>query len=680
MTGRLPENPLNLCHRPSPASGPCRRSLPRSDCGMKPTAPAAAFSRSSQCGARGPRSLTERFIELLAVVDRPFAEDARRTPIWQELATLRTKIIEREELGLWVEGTFTPAVVRKIRQDHRADAIKRAFAEVEQTLGSTIRSKIDRTRATDVQALVLSPGFGDPEDPTTHRKALSILARPLLEREANARAQRILDECVVREKQMMETSWANEWATPGEAEQIRTLTAELAKDVEHLSPKEIAAAHEEQRRLTRELTQVALEAKFELVRIAGSARRCLRPTLRVEELLTWDHLEELERSTVSLREATAAGIFSGLWMPLIDAILREPAPEDDYLVIPYLRPGDTHPSAFRVKGQRGYRQPTGTPTPIYYPPSTLHDDRLGGRAHLVWTEGEKKALALDRMGYATVGVPGIWNFHDAAHRKATGELRFHPWIREDVRVEGRVHVIAYDPGLRTNSDVVSAARRLSMLLWRAGAADVRLVAWPEVPPEIDGVDDLAYHRGDDAVHELVAAAGTLPHGSIAIPLTVAGMTGLTAEQKVVYGALRSMADDAGRVDGVSMEEIALMVGKSRQTVSELLAKLSRRRLVRCLPGRTRRIDGAFRAEKNRYRLLGHTHHLAAACLHVRPTDLLGQRSACALVLAALRQGEEELETRTLARTTGMPPRTLRDALADLGPLVQRRRGVARLAR
>jgi hypothetical protein len=337
------------------------------------------------------------------------------------------------------------------------------------------------------------------------------------------------------------------------------------------------------------LTNEAAEARFDLDRqdaafierdVAEDLLRRVRGAwFQGDPVLHRDHLRELRSSTISRASALAAGLWSEPDARIVSSILnREMRGGALYLVYPYRRPGRPRAEFFRVKrtGSRPrYLQPRRTPTGIFYPPGALAGGGLQDtRRPLIVVEGEKKALALDRMGYSVIGLPGVWCAHDKAARKATRTLRLHAWIREDVVVQGRTIVVCFDANIRKSGDVRRAAERTAKMFIEAGAADVRIVPWAAAPPRgVNGVDDLAAELGDDAVNDLIASAvPTLPPFDIEVPLDVAAAPGLTATQKLAFGALAARAS-RGLARRITLDELAVTLDRSAEAVGRTLRLL-----------------------------------------------------------------------------------------------------------
>ncbi len=241
-------------------------------------------------------------------------------------------------------------------------------------------------------------------------------------------------------------------------------------------------------------------------------------------ILAPEHIAHLRSSGLSDETIELARLYT-LATPndVAKALKRKRWERGGAIAIPFFLPGEQEPAAVRVrpdcprvaKKQNGeereikYDQPHKSPSVVYFPPLTI-ESRLNGDDIIVWTEGEKKALVLDQIGYCAIGLTGVWNAHDAPARKAGEGWKLHPWIREHVRVEGREHVIAYDSDAAENEDVIKAARVLARMLRTAGASDVRMTAIPSAENGSKrGIDDHFVACGEAATHELIANAATL---------------------------------------------------------------------------------------------------------------------------------------------------------------------------
>jgi hypothetical protein len=394
---------------------------------------------------------------------------------------------------------------------------------------------------------------------------------------------------------------------------------------------------------------------------------------------SYDHSAELRYSAISEEAARDAGVWTERWTPLMSRLLCGPVPENsfEWLVYPYFRPGREVPAGYRAKRSTvtgrggGYRQPTGIRTGIYFPPRTRRcGDLRDPTRPLIWIEGEKKAICLDLMGYAVVGLPGVWTTRDKAFRKGVHHL--HPWVREDVVVAGRVHIIFFDRDLCTNPQIRRAAQRLAMMLRAAGAADVRLVDWPHhAGPK--GADDLRWAEGDAAVHDLIATAQSFVDAEIWVPASVMADVDLTSARKIVLATLCDRSDKKGCVKRSTVARLAGGASRSRQATGELIDWLvTQKRLKRYRGQATRKEDGSWMRSPNRYAIPNLAQLVTQIQYRVRPEDI-AISDGVALALAVLRR-HGAMRVALLATTMGIAPRTVRDILAVAGTWVQRSHG------
>lgn len=413
--------------------------------------------------------------------------------------------------------------------------------------------------------------------------------------------------------------------------------------------------------------QRAIEARFAIVRIP-----------RRSERFDDADLEDLARSTIPQALARRAGLWTERDPAVVAEILGWNA-GTPALVFPYRRPG-RRTTEFRLRirrrsrsrsSRRPYRQGAGRRPGIYYPPGVLERGDLRNRDKaLIVVEGEKKCLCLDRLRYATIGLPGVWCARDSSQPK--GRHLLHPWIREDVVVSGRVVIVCFDPDLAANPHVRKAAIRTMRMFEEAGAAEVRLVTWrDDLPPFVGGVDDLAFVRGDDAVHDLLdgASRSDLPTTDILIPLSVLGDPNLTATRKVVFGAFVGRARNSRARLPVS--DVAHATNRSRRATREIVDELIRLQLLTRQRSRAKQDStGSWRRVASVYEVEEYPEPQIA----VRYADLqFGD--AAALALAMLRRASGRVRVSTLAEQIGVSTATIRRVLQKLEHLVSRpRRG------
>lgn len=128
---------------------------------------------------------------------------------------------------------------------------------------------------------------------------------------------------------------------------------------------------------------------------------------------------------------------------------------------------------------------------------------------LVITEGSKKAMSLQSIGYPTLGLCGIWNGARKFEKRASNgeilqtehklvpQLAKMPW--QDRRV---VFAFDQDSKPKTVKAVKSALSRLAWLL-RAEGADTYFSSWTT---QYKGIDDFHYAMGENAVHAVIEHA------------------------------------------------------------------------------------------------------------------------------------------------------------------------------
>lgn len=153
------------------------------------------------------------------------------------------------------------------------------------------------------------------------------------------------------------------------------------------------------------------------------------------------------------------------------------------------------------RGDQKYDQDKGTGKRAYFPAGSVGRLRAGADDVYV-TEGEKKALALDQIGLAAVGLGGVWNGteEDGAGWRLIADLRGLPWAGRRVFV-----CFDYDAKERTRRDVGAARRRLAKAFYAAGAREVLAVELPPGPGETkQGVDDYIARHGGGAFVSLAA--------------------------------------------------------------------------------------------------------------------------------------------------------------------------------
>jgi putative DNA primase/helicase len=213
-------------------------------------------------------------------------------------------------------------------------------------------------------------------------------------------------------------------------------------------------------------------------------------------------------------------------------------------LIPYVLPGDDHVRDFRLRldrpdvmngKPRKYLAPPGRGNMLYFPigtdPAWLADTSLD----VIFTEGEYKAIALDRLSrwlglqvgafsngnrprFLVVGLGGVWNWRGVTgkttdadgNRVSTkgpiADLSLITW--DDRRV-----LILFDSDLPEKEQVQIARAMLTKEL-RSRAAKVSWFRWPEDrPAEAKGIDDLLAAIGPERVLPLIEESLKRPAGT-----------------------------------------------------------------------------------------------------------------------------------------------------------------------
>ena len=157
-----------------------------------------------------------------------------------------------------------------------------------------------------------------------------------------------------------------------------------------------------------------------------------------------------------------------------------------------------------------YSQPMGSGCGAYFPPlldADWTDVAADPKVKLCVTEGELKAACGCKIGLPTIGLGGVWNWKSTpAHQELLPILEQFDWV-------GRNVTICFDSDIQTNVAVRVAASRLAVTLAGRGA----IVKWTELPPALDGskqgLDDLVFTDGTDALARVLAEATEVGPGA-----------------------------------------------------------------------------------------------------------------------------------------------------------------------
>lgn len=158
---------------------------------------------------------------------------------------------------------------------------------------------------------------------------------------------------------------------------------------------------------------------------------------------------------------------------------------------------------------RRYAQPSGTGCGVYLPPLLAQpwsQIMRSAETAIVITEGELKAACACTLGVPAVGLGGVYSWR--SHRLQQELLP----ILEEFVWKNRLVNLCFDSDLHANPMVRVAASRLAATLAARGAK----VLWTDLPPGDGGVkqglDDLAYVQGPQALMDALAAAEPLGAG------------------------------------------------------------------------------------------------------------------------------------------------------------------------
>jgi hypothetical protein len=145
-----------------------------------------------------------------------------------------------------------------------------------------------------------------------------------------------------------------------------------------------------------------------------------------------------------------------------------------------------------------YEQPPDSGQRAYFPVQSLHKLRNTESLILI-TEGEKKTLAIAQLGYAAIGLGGVWGGCKRGSEELIDDLAAVNW-----HDRAAVIVFDYDPKETTRKHVRKAAERLAQALYAAGAREVYLLILPAGPGNTkQGADDFIQRQGGEAFEKLV---------------------------------------------------------------------------------------------------------------------------------------------------------------------------------
>ena len=195
------------------------------------------------------------------------------------------------------------------------------------------------------------------------------------------------------------------------------------------------------------------------------------------------------------------------------------------LLFPYYLPGETHPHSYRIRRDepdhtadktgkiRQHRKYLGAPgcaNRLYFPPDITTAQLEDPSIPIVITEGEKKALAIQRLAsfqvesprFTPIALAGVWSWRGTV-AKAGGPNGERIDVKGVLNDFGRIAwgsrsvLVLFDRNVHTNDDVRRARDGLSRELTSRHAT----VKFIELPPDcnVNGVDDLLASWGPERV-------------------------------------------------------------------------------------------------------------------------------------------------------------------------------------
>lgn len=153
-----------------------------------------------------------------------------------------------------------------------------------------------------------------------------------------------------------------------------------------------------------------------------------------------------------------------------------------------------------------YESPRGAPNRAYFPPG--FDELCRADETIIFTEGEKKALAVSQLGLPCIGLVGVWGWQEKRQRSDTGKTFGRRRLISDLkRIDWAAKriVIAFDSDAVTKSEVQLAEARLAEVLFEQDA-EVRVARLPSDGNDKVGCDDFIVAHGEEAFRQILSAA------------------------------------------------------------------------------------------------------------------------------------------------------------------------------
>ncbi|CAN5564270.1 hypothetical protein BH10ACI1_BH10ACI1_10860 [soil metagenome] len=253
--------------------------------------------------------------------------------------------------------------------------------------------------------------------------------------------------------------------------------------------------------------------------------------------LTNSDLQSFADSFITPEIAEKAGLFRVDSITGAEMMLRKTTASSDYagVIYPNFLPEQMKPREYRlrrdkpdlerksdgaIKEKGKYLSPNGARNMIYFSPNCLNEYLADTSLQIVITEGEKKALVIDRVAwhgltddvkkprFLALGLSGVWNFRGKVGIETTsdgGRQDLKGLIPDFHLIEWKKRkvTILFDANVSTNEGVKFARLTLGREL-RALGANVFLADCPEIEG-CNGIDDvlgkIEREHGTDAAVE-----------------------------------------------------------------------------------------------------------------------------------------------------------------------------------
>ena len=244
------------------------------------------------------------------------------------------------------------------------------------------------------------------------------------------------------------------------------------------------------------------------------------------------HLADLRSSGLDDATIDAAGLYTEPNQERLSEFLGRSWRRGPALVFPFL---DYETGAIvmrRIKPDRPrtrqknnktkpikYEQAAGTGAQPYFGPGTLKNRRLETHGTILVTEGEKKTLLLDMLGFAVLGLTGVHNFNDGEANRLGDGIQWSKAIAPLAQkyFREKKFVFVPDSDFETNPDVQRAILRCAGLALSTGARAAELVVIPGGHEGV-GIDDYFHAHGSEATLTLIDTALAIEYGGELAPI------------------------------------------------------------------------------------------------------------------------------------------------------------------